>query len=549
MASALFSWDIFFAAVSALILFLYGIENFSQRIQLIAGQRFRQLLARLTKNPWKGALLGAVSTAIVQSSTAITVISVSLVNSGTISFAQSLGIIIGANIGTTFTAQLLANNLATFGPLFIALGFLFDIFGKKYKFLGKPIFYFGLVFFSMTLLTGTLVPFKNDPAAVAFVSGSLSLPVALLAGIILTIIFQSSAVTTGLIIVLAQANLITLANAIPLLLGANIGTTTTALFAASRMDLFAKRAAAAHTLFNVIGAVIFIPLLVPFAYAVSLLGGSVAQQIANAHVIFNVANAVIFLALIAPFTAVVERLVQGNEREILFRTRFLEERLPEANSEAFARIENELRHAMEITAELLDESMKTIRTASRENTDRVAKLEALNDFLDEKIESAIHALSTRKLSETDALKTILLVRMSNVVERIGDNGEDISNVSVAIAESGSLLPDEQLMGLEETYALLRRDIGALASSVPMIEEETVKSVKAADKEFWDKISKQYELHLKRLSDENVPADSRFLEALSVMEAVSAKAREIRKLAAMYPVPARGAVPQKPGSNV
>ncbi|MBI4053107.1 MAG: Na/Pi cotransporter family protein [Candidatus Diapherotrites archaeon] len=550
MASAAVSWDIFFALLSALILFVYGIEHFSERIRRIAGERFRSLLGRLTKSPWKGALLGAVATAITQSSTAITVISVSLVNAGTISFAQSLGIIIGANVGTTFTGQLLANNLASFGPVFIILGFLIDVFGKKYRFLGKPVFYFGLVFFSLTLVTATLAPFRDDPAIISLLKNNLSLPVALLAGIAFTILFQSSAVTSGVVVVLAQSGFLSLEQSIPIILGANIGTTATALFASSRMSVFAKRAAASHFVFNATGVIAFLALLPFFAGAVTALGGSTGQQVANAHVIVNLSTAIAFLLAIGHFKSFIEWLVKGDEKEIVFRTKFIMEKPPESNAGAFNAIENELRHAVGITAELLDNSIEMLGSASLENRNRVEKLGEFGDFLNEKIEAAIHELSTRQLSEKEALQTVLLVRMSNEIERIGDNGVNISLLAVAVAEKGQPLPEGQANGIREIYGLLKKDLAELGRTLPRISESSVKSIKDADKAFWEKVSREYGLHLKRLSSGNEHADSMLLEALSLIEAISTKTRELRKLSEMYPEHETGGNPvQENGQNV
>lgn len=229
-------WEILFAVVPGLILFFYGIENFSREILAVAKGSFAAILGRVTERPILAALLGAAVTALVQSSAATTIITVNLVNSGTLSFIQSLGIIIGSNVGTTATAQLVAFKMTAFGQVLIPVGFLVGIFGRRYKFLGKPLFYFGLVFFSLNLISTALTPFQNDPELIGLVTEYSALPLAILIGFLVTATVQSSAITTGLAVILAQQGLLTLPQAIPLLLGANIGSTTTTLIASARED-------------------------------------------------------------------------------------------------------------------------------------------------------------------------------------------------------------------------------------------------------------------------------------------------------------------------
>ncbi|MDP3882223.1 MAG: Na/Pi symporter [Nanoarchaeota archaeon] len=305
--------------ISAIILFLFGIEHFSREIQRVAGERFKRSLSKITNNKWSGAFLGFSTTALAQSSTAITVILVSLVNSGVIKFTQSLGIIIGSNVGTTLTGQLIAFKLTAFAPIFIIAGFIVSLIGGKYKVIGKPLFYFGLVFFSLELISDIVSPLSNDPNIIKIISYSSNVFIAVLAGAVLTLILQSSAVTTGLVIVFTASGLISLDQGIPLLLGANIGTTATALIAATMMNKEAKKTALAHFLFNLLGVLIILPFLGPFTDLVSQFGQTEANKLANAHTIFNVAIAIIFLLALTPFRKLVEylgdKLYKNNQKK------------------------------------------------------------------------------------------------------------------------------------------------------------------------------------------------------------------------------------------
>ena len=527
------TWEIWFALVPGLILFLYGIEQFSREIQRVAGERFRSYLAKLTKTPVRGAFLGALTTAIIQSSTATTVIAVGLVNAGTLSFAQSLGIMFGANVGTTITAQLVAFKLTGFAPFFILLGFVLSIVGGRYRFLGRPIFYFGLVFFSLSLVSDAIEPVRTDPDMVALFSQFSDIFIALAAGILFTILVQSSSVTTGIVVLLAGSGLLTLGQSIPIILGANVGTTATSLLAASRMDLYAKRAATAHFLFNVGGVLIFLPFLSPFAGLVAGLGGTVAQEVANAHLIFNLTAAIIFLAVLEPFKRLVERVVPGEEKEIVFHTKYLGERVPRNNIKALGLIEKELHHLFDVTQGLFDESLGVIKSADEQKANRVAKLEALNDFLDDRIEKALFALSARRLDEKEAERVVLLVRISNAVEQLGDKGRSLGYLAVDVGKTGLYLSPESIVELGGVYEKFRGNVGLVGESLPRVSPKNVSVMRKNDIALRELTNKSYQKHMKRMASEKAYAGSAFVEALSILEAANAKVREVRKLSETY----------------
>ena len=194
------TWQIWFAALPGLILFLFGIEQFTSEIQNVAGERFRSFLKSSTKSTARATSLGIVVTAIFQSSTAVGFITMGLVEAGYLSFSQSLGILLGSSIGTTITGQLVALKLAGFGPVFIILGFLIRIFGGRYSFAGRPIFFFGLVFFGLALVSSAVEPFRDDPGIISYLSALSNVWVAIAAGFLVTNIFQSSGVFTGLVV-------------------------------------------------------------------------------------------------------------------------------------------------------------------------------------------------------------------------------------------------------------------------------------------------------------------------------------------------------------
>lgn len=529
------SLELAFAIVPGLILFLYGIEHFSREIQRIAGEKFRSLLSKVTETRAGGALLGAAVTATIQSSTATTVIVVGLVGAGIIPFMQSVGIIIGANVGTTVTGQLVALKLTAFAPFFILLGFLLSIFGREYKVLGKPIFYFGLVFFGLTLISEGIEPVKNDPAIVEIFSSLSDIFIALAAGILFTIIMQSSSVTTGIVVLLVGSGLLSIYQGIPLIMGANIGTTLTSMLASLNMDLFARRAAVAHFLFNIGGVVIFLPFLAMFADIVIDFGGTPAQQMANAHTLFNVIAAVIFLVALKPFVSAVEYLVPGKEREIIFRTKYLGDRLPASNKEAFRLIEKELGHSMEITVDMFRHSLYALKDGSNIYM-KVEKLESFNDFLDDKISDALITMSPRKLSKKEAAKTLLLVRMSNAVEQLGDLAKSLAFLREKMEDSRLHFTETALADLEQIHGQFEKNLIIVAGHVPRITDSERKSLRQNDVLLRKLITTEYEDHMiQLLKSREAYAGATFVDAISIIETSNAKVREIRKLSEEYAV--------------
>ncbi len=525
--------EILFGIVPALILFLYGIENFSKEVQQLAGDKFRVLLRKVTSTPIKGSFLGAIVTAIVQSSSATTVITVSLVNMGLLSFSQSLGIIFGSNVGTTVTAQLVAFKLTSFAPIFIIIGFLFKFFGGKYKFLGKPLFFFGLVFYGLMLISYNITPIQNDPDVLRFFSGFSNVFVAVSIGFLFTALVQSSSVTTGLVVVLAQNGLIDLRMGIPLLIGANIGSSTTAWVASLDLNLHAKRVGIANFLFNFGGAIIVFPLLNVFVRIINYIGGPTGQQVANAHMIFNITTLIIFLFLIKPFKKFVEKLVPGEEEEILFRSKHLQEPLPENNMKIIKNIKLEIIHSLDVTIKIYEQAIKMFKHPKRLGFMRLEKLEALNDFLDDKITSAILTVSSRDMTKVEAKKSVLLVQISNAIEQLGDLGEDLCDVSRDLFEKGIYMSYESIEAVDKIFIDLRKNLVKIKESFPYLPRNTRIEIKKIEDDILTLISTRYEDHINRLHEDKDYKGSTFVESVAIMETSASKQREIRKFLERY----------------
>jgi phosphate:Na+ symporter len=301
------SFRVLLSITSAIVLFLYGLGAFSQEIQTVGGETLKTWLGRLTQSRWLAVLLGALATAIVQSSSAVTALTVALVDAGTMSFQSTLGVLLGANIGTTSTAWLVSLKLTSIGPFFIVFGTLLSALPTRFKMFGKAAFYFGFIFFSLDVVSFTLKPLSQNPVFAEVLSRSTTPLMGALAGMVITAIVQSSSITTGLCILLVQQNIMPATAAIPIVIVANIGTTATALVASIKMQRTARRVAVANLYFNAFGVLLFLPFLGRFAAKVVEFAGEPGMAVAWAQLIFNVVMTFAVLLLLRLFHRHLER--------------------------------------------------------------------------------------------------------------------------------------------------------------------------------------------------------------------------------------------------
>tara|TARA_R110002110_G_scaffold205066_7_gene417271 strand:- start:426715 stop:428340 length:1626 start_codon:yes stop_codon:yes gene_type:complete len=412
------------AGITAIILFIFGLENFSAEIERISGDRFRKSLSRATRIPVFGLLIGALVTAVIQSSSATSVIAISLVNAGVLSFKNSVGIIFGANVGTTVTAQLVAFKLTAFAPVLIIVGFGLSLLRSRIAIFGKSIFYFGFVFFSLNLISATLEPLQHQPALVNYLTHSQNPFLAILIGCLFTALVQSSSVTTGLAIVLAQQGLLSLENAVPLLMGANIGTTATAMIAMFNMDLAAKKTALAHLLFNLGGVIIFLPLFFIYGDKLNNIDSSPAIALANLHLVFNLATSFIFVAFIRPFTRLVDLMI-GEGRMDFER---LDIPTPDPNA-SFEEVETSLRKNLAALLGFLQENYNLVTLSIESNYrsiyDASAKRLEYIGFLEREYVAYFSRVVGNVTDETQSRQLLDLITRYDYLFQIHDSIDDI----------------------------------------------------------------------------------------------------------------------------
>jgi phosphate:Na+ symporter len=288
-----------FSVIAAVMLFLHGLHAFSHELTELGGERLRGLLRRLTGRDWSAALTGAVGTALLQSSSAVTSMAVALADKQTIGARATLGVMVGANVGTTLTAWLVALKVPGLGPIFISIGGLWSLAAPlRWRPQGKVLFYFGLIFLALELISQTLSPLASHPLAEA-ARAELDTPwLALLFGLLLTALVQSSSVVSGLAVLSVAQGLLTPATAVWLVAGANVGTSSTALLASSGLGPLARRLALCNSGFNLIGVLLFATLLQPLIDRVLALPLAAGERVALVHTLFNAAAALFTLLLL-----------------------------------------------------------------------------------------------------------------------------------------------------------------------------------------------------------------------------------------------------------
>lgn len=307
------SFQLLVTAIAAIMLFLYSLQSFSREVRNLGKDRLRRWLAVTTGNRFSGFLLGASFTALVQSSTTVSILSLSLLNAGLMSFPGTLAVLLGAKVGTTLTTWLVSFKLTGIGSFAIIAGTLLSAVPYGVRVAGKSVFYFGLIFLSLDLISTALGPFREDPRLIGWLSAASVPWIGVLAGTAATMILQSSTVTAGLAVVLVQQGVLGTGGAVAILLGANVGTCFTALIAGVPMGKLAKRAAWSYLLFSVTGALVFLPFVTPFTALVVTWGGE--NAVALAHLLFNVVTALMFL----PILGLVVRVMEPKRQPDLFK--------------------------------------------------------------------------------------------------------------------------------------------------------------------------------------------------------------------------------------
>ena len=468
-----------------LALFLYGMRRMTESLKVVAGSGMKSLLARLTTNRFTAAFAGAVITAVIQSSSVTTVLIVGFISAGLLTLSQSIGVILGANVGTTVTAQIIAFQVYKYGLLMIAAGFFTEVLARRERVRqwGTALMGLGLIFFGMELMSIATGPIREWPPFIELMQNMRNPLLSVAIGAMFTAVVQSSSATTGIVIVLASQGLISLETGIGLIFGANIGTCVTAIISSMGRPREALQAAWAHVIFNVVGVLVWLFFIPQFADLVRTispvtenlqglqrLAADTPRQIANAHTIFNIANLLLFIWFTGPLARLVERLAPIPPAPIGIQPKYLNEFFLEQPALALDQVRRELIHLGALVKSMIDRSLDTAITGSEHDAATLSKADDDVDKLYEEIIRYLGKLSQSALISPQPQLLHNYVGIANYLENIGDVVE-----KDLLVVAGKRIR-KQLVISEKTAMELR----ALADKVCSAFDQALKALETGD---------------------------------------------------------------------
>lgn len=430
--------QIAFGLLGGLAIFIYGMNMMSECLQKAAGEKMRSILALLTKNPVMGVLAGALTTAVLQSSSATTVMAIGFVSAGFMNLPQAISIIIGANIGTTMTAQIIAFKLSDYIYAIIFVGFIisFLVESEKVKNIGQTIFAFGLLFLGIETMGSVMKPLADSPVFTEMIARVSDVPILGVAvGTLMTLVVQSSSATVAVLQNFASqagpdgvTSVIGLAGAIPILFGDNIGTTITAVLASIGQTKDAKRTAVAHCVFNISGTFLFIWFVGPFAKLIQMISPKgpeievISRQIANTHTIFNCVMTLVWVPLIWLMVKIVMRIIPDGRKEqySLSEPLYLDEKLLGQPTAALQLVAKEVLHCSEIVRDMIRQTREALKNEEKKEIEDVhCKLDAVKSLHARITQYLTDLFASGSLNEEQASQSAGIMYVLSDVDRMG----------------------------------------------------------------------------------------------------------------------------------
>ena len=458
-----------FGLAGGLAMFLFGMNSMSDALQKAAGERMKQILSFLTKNPIMGALAGALVTAVLQSSSATTVMVIGFVSAGLMTLPQGISVIFGANIGTTMTAQLMAFKISDYIYPIIFIGFLVYFIAKseKAKNIGMVIFSFGLLFEGIEIMGSVMKPLAGSAVFTDLMGRVSEIPaLGVLLGAVMTLVVQSSSATIAVLQNFASqpaadgvTSVIGLAGAIPILLGDNIGTTITALLASIGQSKAAKRTAISHSIFNITGSIVFACLIRPFAAFITYISPSgnevdvIARQIANAHTCFNIVCTLIWLPLLPVMVKLVTTIIPGKDKlpQTDCKPKFLDEKLLDQPVAAMYLLSQEIGHCADMASDMLNTAKAALHGKAEDFHTYEVESNQVRNLRNDISDYTAKLLSSGVLTESQSEQTAGLLYVSNNIDRMTEYSQRVTQTVQQVYQSGRKLSASAEQELNECY--------------------------------------------------------------------------------------------------
>ena len=509
-----------FGLAGGLALFLYGMNSMSDALQKAAGEKMKKILEFLTKNPIMGVLAGALVTAVLQSSSATTVMVIGFVSAGLMSLPQAISVIFGANIGTTMTAQLMAFKITDYIYPIIFVGFMLYFASKKEKVknVGLVIFSFGLLFEGIEIMGSVMKPLANSPIFVELMAKVSDIPVlGVLLGAVMTLVVQSSSATIAVLQNFASqpgpdgvTSVIGLAGAIPILFGDNIGTTITALLASIGQSKNAKRTALAHSIFNITVSIVFlflIPVLAKFVQFISPKGPEVeviSRQIANAHTTFNVVCTLVWLPLIPLMVKIVTTIVRGNDTKKVhsYEPQYLDDKMINQPIPAMYMVSNEINRIATSTEKMLKILKEIVSGDNKEETKSLFKKhhDAIKTLQDAIVTYISKLFTGGALTEVQAERVAGYLAIANNIDRIADRCGDVVDIYERIGTSEKILSEQAKEELTQCVTIAEELFEQAITAVATDNVDQAEQVIQDKKRMRKAQKKSTKKHLERLQE-------------------------------------------------
>ncbi len=509
-----------FGLAGGLALFLYGMNSMSDALQKAAGEKMKKILEFLTKNPIMGVLAGALVTAVLQSSSATTVMVIGFVSAGLMSLPQAISVIFGANIGTTMTAQLMAFKITDYIYPIIFVGFMLYFASKKEKVknVGLVIFSFGLLFEGIEIMGSVMKPLANSPIFVELMAKVADIPVlGVLLGAVMTLVVQSSSATIAVLQNFASqpgpdgvTSVIGLAGAIPILFGDNIGTTITALLASIGQSKNAKRTALAHSIFNITGSIVFlflIPVLAKFVQFISPKGPEVeviSRQIANAHTTFNVVCTLVWLPLIPLMVKIVTTIVRGDDTKKVhsYEPQYLDDKMIGQPIPAMYMVSNEINRIATSTEKMLKILKEIVSGDNKEETKSLFKKyhDAIKTLQDAIVTYISKLFTSGALTEVQAERVAGYLAIANNIDRIADRCGDVVDIYERIGTSEKILSEQAKEELAQCVTIAEELFEQAITAVATDNVDQAEQVIQDKKRMRKAQKKSTKKHLERLQE-------------------------------------------------
>lgn len=511
-------------------LFLFGMKLMGDGLEMVAGSKLRGMIERLTKNKYMGALVGLVVTAVIQSSSATTVMVVGFVNAGLMNLAQAVGVIMGANIGTTVTGVMIAINLTAIAPIAVLIGVVMISFIKRnsVKHIGQIIAGFGILFMGMKMMSTAMEPLSESEVFTSLMTSFSNPLLGVLVGLVFTAIIQSSSASVGVLQALGAAGAITLPSAIYVIYGQNIGTCVTALISSVGTSKTARRTAVVHLMFNVFGAVLFIviSMLFPFAELVQRIApGNVMAQISIVHVIFNIVCTAIMLPLSSLLVKVACKVIPGSDPVKSSNSlAYLDARILSTPPVAVAQLFKEVDRMGQLAKETLGMAMDALITQDNTKVDQIYENENTINFLNRGIAEYLVKINGLDLEDYDRQALGSMYHVISDMERIGDHSENLCELAQTLKKSKQKFSP---WAVEQATEMRNRVEAMLEEALQMFASRETQPQMAADinrrEEIIDDATQELkDLHIERLNQGkcSVVAGTVFMDMLTNLERIA-----------------------------